>query len=115
MKKLTLFIAMLFAALATEAAPLWMRYPAISPDGKVLNLKVLDVANETPGLGQKVTNTSFWEQFKGKSGEISVSRTEAGKDEVLAITGATISTKSVVASVNEALKIFDTVAKKEAE
>ena len=34
MKKLTLFIAMLFAALATEAAPLWMRYPAISPDGK---------------------------------------------------------------------------------
>ncbi len=34
MKKFTLFIAMLFVAFAAEAAPLWMRYPAISPDGK---------------------------------------------------------------------------------
>ena len=84
-------------------------------EGNVTAIEVISAPDETPGLGQKVTNTSFWEQFKGKSGEISVSRTEAGKDEVLAITGATISTKSVVASVNEALKIFDTVAIKEAE
>ena len=34
MKKFTLFIAMLLVAFAAEAAPLWMRYPAISPDGK---------------------------------------------------------------------------------
>ena len=34
MKKLSLLFAVLFAALSASAAPLWMRYPAISPDGK---------------------------------------------------------------------------------
>ena len=35
MKKLFLsFAAIIFASLAAVSAPLWMRYPAISPDGK---------------------------------------------------------------------------------
>ena len=34
MKHFSLFVAMLFAAFATQASPLWMRYPAISPDGQ---------------------------------------------------------------------------------
>ncbi len=34
MKKFTLIFALLSIALSTSAAPLWMRYPAISPDGQ---------------------------------------------------------------------------------
>ena len=51
-------------------------------------------------------------QFGGIVGSISNVKAELTNS---SITGATISTKSVVASVNEALKIFDTVAIKEAE
>ena len=38
MKKLFLSAALLAASLASQAqqAPLWMRYPAISPDGKTI-------------------------------------------------------------------------------
>ena len=34
MKHFSLLVAMLFAAFATQASPLWMRYPTISPDGQ---------------------------------------------------------------------------------
>ena len=51
MKKLTLFIAMLFAALATEAAPLWMRYPAISPDGKQIAFTYMGSIYVVPAAG----------------------------------------------------------------
>ena len=34
MKKLSLIVAFLVAAIATQASPLWMRYPAISPNGE---------------------------------------------------------------------------------
>lgn len=34
MKHFSLLVAMLMAAFATQASPLWMRYPAISPDGQ---------------------------------------------------------------------------------
>ena len=34
MKKLSLILAFLATAIATQASPLWMRYPAISPNGE---------------------------------------------------------------------------------
>ena len=34
MRHFTLLLAALFAAIAAHAEPLWMRYPAISPDGE---------------------------------------------------------------------------------
>ena len=34
MKKLSLILAFVAAAIATQASPLWMRYPAISPNGE---------------------------------------------------------------------------------
>ena len=55
MKKLTLFIAMLFAALATEAAPLWMRYPAISPDGKQIAFTYKGSIYVVPAAGGHAT------------------------------------------------------------
>ncbi|MBQ6580416.1 MAG: PD40 domain-containing protein, partial [Alistipes sp.] len=55
MKKLTLFIAMLFAALATEAEPLWMRYPAISPDGKQIAFTYKGSIYVVPTAGGQAT------------------------------------------------------------
>ena len=34
MKRLALLFTLVATVFAAEAAPLWMRYPAISPDGK---------------------------------------------------------------------------------
>lgn len=62
MKKLTLFIAMLFAALATEAAPLWMRYPAISPDGKQIAFTYKGSIYVVPAAGgqaQRLTSSEM--------------------------------------------------------
>ena len=38
MKHLFSAVAMLLFAISTQAAPLWLRYPSISPDGKTIAL-----------------------------------------------------------------------------
>jgi electron transport complex protein RnfG len=74
---------------------------------KVLGLEVLEQV-ETPGLGTKVTETPFTNQFKDLvvTPEIkSVKGVEAqNPNEVQAITGATISSKAIVRIVNEGIK-----------
>ena len=55
MKKLSLFIAMLFVAIATQAAPLWMRYPAISPDGKQIAFTYKGCIYVVPTAGGQAT------------------------------------------------------------
>ncbi len=75
----------------------------IGVDGKVIAVEVLDASNETPGLGQNVTRESFWAQFKGKSSELTV------KQDIEPITGATISSKAVTQSVNDALKMYNVI------
>lgn len=76
---------------------------AIAPDGKILNLAILDVSNETPGLGQNVTKSDFYSQFKGKNEQISI------KD-IDTVTSATYSSKAVLNAVNQALDNFQKLA-----
>lgn len=87
----------------------------VSNSGKVTGLMVLD-AHETPGLGNhSLTDTDFLAQFLNKSGEFSVATgsadafssatgTVSAEDalEVDAITGATVTSKAIVRSVNSA-------------
>ncbi len=90
---------------------------AVDNDGKVMGLVVLD-AHETPGLGGRIlTDHRFLSQFLNKSGSFTVST--AGADAfsgatgdgsttgeeiaVDGITGATVSSKAVVRSVNAAV------------
>ena len=75
----------------------------IGLDGKIIAVEVLDASNETPGLGQNVTKKTFWEQFKGQSGTLTV------KQEITPVTGATISSKAVTQSVNDALKYYNAI------
>lgn len=76
---------------------------AIGPDGKVLNLKVLDVSNETPGLGQNAGKPEFYLQFKGMSSKISI-------NDIDTVTSATITSKAVMNAVNDALAQFNKLA-----
>ncbi len=63
-------------------------------DLSVKGVRILE-HNETPGLGSKITNPAFLEQFKGKSGN-ELYLKKYNKDGTLdAVTGATISSKAV--------------------
>lgn len=65
---------------------------------------------ETPGLGDKITKDAKWRaQYAGKpaGGPLSVTKSStAGASEIVAISGATISSESVTAIVNKAVAEF---------
>ncbi|QZY56593.1 RnfABCDGE type electron transport complex subunit G [Crassaminicella profunda] len=65
--------------------------------------------SETPGLGAKASG-EFKDQYNGKSTNTDVNVIKSGtpKDnEVMAISGATITSKAVTKGVNSALKLFN--------
>lgn len=71
----------------------------------ITGLYVLD-QKETPGLGDAISSESFCSQFSGKlTGKpLSVTKSDTHADnEILALTGATISSESVSAIVNQAI------------
>ena len=79
--------------------------------GAVTGIEILTI-DETPGLGMNAKKESFLNQFAGKSGEISVVKSEPGENEIQAITSATITSKAVTSAVNDALKMFAAVSGK---
>lgn len=64
--------------------------------------------SETPGLGSLATEPKFLDQFTDKSTD----EVLKAKDNITAITGATITSAAVVNSVNEAYADFNTNFKK---
>ena len=79
----------------------------IQSDGTVNGYSVTSIA-ETPGLGMKVEDESFYSQFQGKLVDSFnvVKNTPAADNEIEAISGATISSKAVTNGVNAALTYF---------
>lgn len=75
-------------------------------NGTVNKIEILEMS-ETPGLGANATNAEFKAQYEGKSGEIGVSKTSKSDTEILAISGATITSKAVTEAVNNALEIAE--------
>ena len=71
----------------------------IDADGTITGLRVTG-HSETAGLGAKATDPSFYEQFTGKSGSVSVSK-DGG--EIVPITSATITSRAVCVGAQEAL------------
>ena len=84
---------------------------AVNPDGTVKSVAILDVSNETPGLGQNAAKESFYSQYQDKKSGISLLKNgaESDKNEVNAVTGATITSTAVNKAVNKALKQFESV------
>ena len=78
----------------------------IDKSGNLTAVEITDVSNETPGLGQNAVKPSFTDQFKDKSGELSVVKSGAKENEIQAVTGATITSKAVVSSVNLAMELY---------
>ena len=74
----------------------------IDADGVVTGLRVTGHA-ETPGLGAKSTDPSFYEQFAGTSGELAVTK-DGG--EIVPITSSTITSRAVTSGANDALAWF---------
>ncbi len=88
---------------------------AVNPDGTVKSVAILDVSNETPGLGQNAAKESFYSQYAGKKSGISLLKNGAdtAKNEVNAVTGATITSTAVNKAVNTALEQFESVKSNE--
>lgn len=84
---------------------------AVNVDGTVKSVAVLDVSNETPGLGQNAAKESFYTQYEGKTSGISLLKNgaDSDKNEVNAVTGATITSTAVNKAVNQALEQFKCV------
>lgn len=73
-----------------------------SNKGEILCVKMLS-NDETPGLGQKVMESSFTDQFTGRGTE----QMELG--DIDAISGATISSKAALKAINLACQAFQAV------
>lgn len=76
---------------------------AVSSDGKVLNFSITS-SNETPGLGSKASDAPFKNQFSGKTAaDLVVTKDVSKKNNIQAMTGATITSKAVTKGVKEAV------------
>ena len=82
----------------------------IDPDGTISGLKILN-NNETPGLGKKVANASFYSQFINQSAisEFVVKNASGNQILIDAIAGATISSKAVTSAVNLAGSLYEQI------
>ncbi len=79
---------------------------AMNSDGSVSGISVIKIS-ETPGLGTKVNDPEFLNQFSGKSGEVViVKQASDSQDGVEAVTSATYSSKGVAKAVNTAIRTF---------
>lgn len=86
---------------------------AVTPDGKAIDFKVLKHA-ETPGLGDKMVEPKFRNQFADKvPADMDVVKVPTTKN-IQALTGATITSRAVTKGVREATEevIAYTVNKK---
>lgn len=78
----------------------------ILADGTVNNISVLQHA-ETPGLGSKMTEASFKDQFNNKNAASFNFKVKKDGGDVDAITAATISSRAFCDAVNRALLTFE--------
>jgi electron transport complex protein RnfG len=76
-------------------------------DDRITGIRVASAAeglSETPGLGAKITQPGFTEQFKGKTAADVVLEQDGGSIE--AITAATISSRAVAAGVKKGIEMY---------
>lgn len=102
--------------------PIW-GYIAINDDGKTVYGTNYSHASETPGLGARITEISFQNQFKGKSLYIdgafkSVEVLKKGQKSITgaqyvdALSGATITSRGVSSMLQQCLAPYDNFFKK---
>ncbi|MBQ7638914.1 MAG: RnfABCDGE type electron transport complex subunit G [Clostridia bacterium] len=84
-------------------------------EGLITGVQILSI-DETPGLGLNAKKPSFLERFVSTSGELTVIKNrEAGENEILALTSATITSRAMVKAVNQARAYFNEVTQGEGD
>lgn len=80
----------------------------INLQGQVTGLRI-GAQKETPGLGAKAKDATFYEQYTGKSASepIGVSKTAAEGNDIQAITGSTISSVAISDGANASIDAFN--------
>lgn len=100
--------------------PIW-GYVAINDDGKTIYGADFSHESETPGLGARITEQAFQDQFKDKSlyddksfnsVDVIKSGQKADGDYVDALSGATITSRGVGVMLEDCLKHYDGFFKK---
>lgn len=79
----------------------------INSDGSIAGIDVV-THSETPGFGQAIEEDFYQDTFKGKSTQaelIPVDKPEA-ENEVMLITGSTISSKGILVGINAAREVY---------
>jgi len=83
----------------------------IRTDGTVEAVKIVSMS-ETPGLGSKATDSAFIDQFAGKETKSPIQVIKSGtaqSNEIVAIAGATVTSRGVTEGVNEAVAVVNTL------
>lgn len=79
----------------------------LSMDGKLTGISVM-THSETPGLGARITERDFTEQFRGQPLEGGVQLSSEG-GAIDAVSGASFSSKGVISAINDAVELFPRV------
>ena len=84
----------------------------IDTEGKITGVRT-GSHNETPGLGANVTLPYFYTQYEGMgvNGSVDVSKTEKTDTAIMAVSGATISSRAVTTGVNYSLEAYGIITK----
>jgi len=75
----------------------------VTPDFKVNKIKIIE-QTETPGLGANCTKPEFQFQFENKNETVMLVDKDGG--EIVSITGATITTRTITNSIRNGLKFL---------
>lgn len=75
----------------------------VTPDFKVNKIKIIE-QTETPGLGANCTKPEFQSLFEGKNETVMLVDKDGG--EIVSITGATITTRTIANSIRTGLKFL---------
>lgn len=83
----------------------------VTPEGKVYGMKILE-QNETPGLGNKITQENYTKQYLTKNLEASRWEVKKMGGDFDQITAATVSSRAVTRGVKEGLSLYQANAGK---
>lgn len=77
----------------------------VRPDGTVNGIEILS-QSETPGLGARITEPKFRNQFRGKNLRNATWKVKKDGGDFDQLTGATISPRAVVKAIREGLEFY---------
>ena len=78
----------------------------VKPEGEIISIGILE-QKETPGLGSKITEGWFIDQYKGKSLENAKWAVKKDGGDFEQISGATISPRAVTGAVQKGLEAYE--------